>query len=76
MVDIDKIEKKIDKGASILWFGAIFGGLSVILVGLLWFLDIQEFVEIDMWSICSILLILTGIALIGVALWLRSMILE
>ncbi len=76
MVDIDKMEKKIDKGASILWFGAIFGGLSVILVGLLWFLDIQEFIEIDMWSICSILLILAGIAMIGVALWLRSMILE
>ncbi len=76
MVDIDKMEKKIDKGASILWFGAIFGGLSIILVGLLWFLDIQEFIEIDMWSICSILLILAGIALIGVALWLRSMILE
>ena len=76
MADIGKIERKIDKGASILWFGAIFGGLSIILVGLLWFLDLQGFIDIDMWSICSILLILAGIAVIGIALWLRSMILE
>ena len=76
MADIGKIERKIDKGASILWFGAIFCGLAIILVGMLWFLDIQEFIQIDMWSICSLLLTLTGIAMIGVALWLRSMILE
>ncbi len=74
MVDVGKIERKIDKGASIIWFGAIFAGLVVCIVGLLWFLDLQDIIRIDIWSICSILLIIAGIGVIGFALWLRSLI--
>ncbi len=74
MIDIGKVEKKINRGASFLWFGAIFVGLVIVVVGLLWFLDLQGFIEIDIMTICSVLIVLAGAGVIGFALWLRSMI--
>ena len=74
MVDLGKIERKIDKGASIIWFGAIFAGLVILVVGLLWFLETQEWIDIDIWTICAALLILTGIGVIAFGMWLRSFI--
>ena len=74
MVDLGKIERKIDKGASIIWFGAIFIGLAILVVGLLWFMETQEWIDIDIWTICATLLVLTGIGVIGFGMWLRSFI--
>jgi drug/metabolite transporter (DMT)-like permease len=73
MVDLGKIERKIDKGVSIVWFGAIFGGLVILVVGLLWFMDTQNWISVDIWTICSVLLIMAGVGVICFALWLRSL---
>lgn len=74
MVDLGKVERKIDKGASIIWFGAIFVGLAAMIVGLLWFMDTQGWIEIDILTICAVLLIMSGIGIIGIGMWLRSLI--
>ena len=74
MVDIGRIERKINKGASIIWFGAIFVGLVILVVGALWFLENQGWISIDMWTICSVLLVMTGVGVIAFGMWLRSFI--
>ena len=74
MVDLGKIERKIDKGASIIWFGAIFIGLAILVVGLLWFMETQEWIDIDIWTIFAVFLIMVGVGVIGFGLWLRSFI--
>ena len=74
MVDVGKIERKIDKGISLIWFGAIFGGLVIVMVGLLWFLSLQGFISLDIQTICSVLIIFAGVGIIVLALWLRSFI--
>ena len=74
MVDLGKIERKIDRGASIIWFGTIFAGLVILIIGLLWFMDLQEWINIDIWTIFAVLLVMAGVGVIGVGMWLRSLI--
>ncbi|MEW5937643.1 MAG: DUF5668 domain-containing protein [Candidatus Thermoplasmatota archaeon] len=68
-----EIEEKIDRGANIVWYGAVFAGTVVILVGVLWLLDNQKIIVIDIWTVCSLVLIVGGAAVIAVGLWLRSL---
>jgi biotin transporter BioY len=74
MVDIGKIERKIDKGASIIWFGAIFAGMVILVIGLLWFMDVQGWIDIDIYTVCAVFLVMAGIGVIGIGMWLRSFI--
>ena len=74
MVDIGKIERKINKGASIIWFGTVFVGLVILVIGLLWFMHLQNWIDIDIWTVFAAFLIMVGIGVIGFGLWLRSFI--
>jgi hypothetical protein len=74
MVDIGKIERKINKGASIIWFGTVFVGLVILVIGLLWFMHLQGWIDIDIWTIFAAFLIMVGVGVIGFGLWLWSFI--
>ena len=68
------IDEKIDRGASILWYMAIFAGIAMALVGVLWFLDQQGLISVDFNTVCAFALVFLGIGVILFGLWLRSLI--
>lgn len=55
--------------------GLIFGSL-VLIVGVVWFLQNQGIIVIqtlDLWTICSLSLVVIGVLIIGGTLWARYM---
>ena len=55
--------------------GVLFGSL-VLVVGTVWFLQNQGIIQIrtfDLWTLCSLSLVLIGVVIIGGTLWARGM---
>lgn len=68
-----ELGEKVDKGARVAWYATVTGGVIVSIIGALWFLDTQGIIDINLLSICAILLVIGGIVVIAFGLWLRSL---
>lgn len=59
-----------------LFAGVLFGSL-VLVVGIVWFLQNQGIIVLsafNLWTICSLLLVVLGILIIGGTVWTRYMV--
>ena len=66
--------EKVDKGARIVWYGAIGLGFVIAVIGFLWLLDTLEIININMWTIIALIVFFIGVSIIVFGMWLRSLI--
>ena len=64
----------MDKGARIVWYGAIGLGFVIAVIGFLWLLDTLEIININMWTIIALIVFFIGVSIIVFGMWLRSLI--
>jgi hypothetical protein len=72
----EKYRKTEERGVAITWYlGIIVGGVLLVL-GLCWFLHTQNIYifNIDIWTVCSLSLVILGVVILVGVLWLRSLI--
>ena len=69
---IDNVETE---GASIVWYGGIYLGFALIMIGLVWFFVLTHALVLTRSMLLALIIILIGIGIIVSSIWLRKVIL-
>ena len=62
-------------GASIVWYGGIFLGAIIILVGVVWLMTINNIISLSKTSLFALLIIIIGMGITVGSIWIRKVIL-